>query len=855
MNIKHQSPIRVILIGQPEAGKSTILKCITNKKTDHFPQINERTDGIDVKTKFNFTFWDFGGQELLFTTHQIFLSENCQYILVIDLYKFKIKSTKQECLSYLEYWINELTLYGNKNNFQIIPIIIVATHLDQFKNTEEIEKTKNKLKKHLKKRKLNYYNEEIYSFSKTKRFYKNIQTILTQITKNSINCIRPIQGFKNNNSFSLDSIFYFNLLKQIEIYKENHDLKNKPFMWWNDFINEFFYINNLFKFSKKQINKFISFLKNSGIIIFHRIRLEVSSNIVIFDPKWIARALKSIITININNPFFTQDNYLGYFKKHQIHENLFNEFNVRISDDFFHEILKLFEIFHLIVYLPLKEIYFVPTMIYSNYNNKKPECLGKFKIENLKKQNQNLLVMKREFLFDSCIPFGFIDRLISRILYYPNLTINKSSWKNDYHLIYTCESNCEPIHIMIQTSIEEEDKNNIINSSKLIINIFYNKSISLLENFLLFHFIFNSPFEIIKFFKFSNILQVYLYDDESNFIEYEDILIKNFFKNQKYWKYLLGHFTDTLNYFDSDFQNCEIKYKIKDFENLWCCCMDYKNSDEKLIRPNLILKQLNSFDIIDYRNCLHEIIICKMIDNPFITRLVGICKPSMLLCESIVRQNVLFDTQSYIDHQILLVFEDYFNFGNFIDCKHEINSIHENCTKLKIKIAFDIIRGLQSLFLDSGIKFIHCDINPKNIQIVSISTNENDLTSNDSIHAKLAGFDNIIIGNPIFFERVGKNYKYIAPEVLNNSILISYSREIDIYSFGILFWEILSCKIPFEKKTENQIIAGERPSLIDLPDDVPLEIKQLIKKCWSSDPSERPNFYEIINTLKDYLGN
>jgi hypothetical protein len=75
---KKNCPMRVMLLGSPAAGKTTLVHLIAR----HFGESGKKpfstevaTDGICVTRVGNFSFWDFGGQEILCTTHQFFLSD------------------------------------------------------------------------------------------------------------------------------------------------------------------------------------------------------------------------------------------------------------------------------------------------------------------------------------------------------------------------------------------------------------------------------------------------------------------------------------------------------------------------------------------------------------------------------------------------------------------------------------------------------------------------------------------------------------------------------------------------------------------------------------------------------------
>ncbi|CAI2167671.1 6790_t:CDS:1 [Funneliformis geosporum] len=85
---------------------------------------------------------------------------------------------------------------------------------------------------------------------------------------------------------------------------------------------------------------------------------------------------------------------------------------------------------------------------------------------------------------------------------------------------------------------------------------------------------------------------------------------------------------------------------------------------------------------------------------------------------------------------------------------------------------------------------------------------------------------------------------YIAPEVLNGA---KFSKESDIYSLGMVMWELTSGRKPFDYVEHDhnliyQIIDGKRP---DITQDTPDFYSNLMKRCWHPDPSKRPLIAEI----------
>ena len=92
---------------------------------------------------------------------------------------------------------------------------------------------------------------------------------------------------------------------------------------------------------------------------------------------------------------------------------------------------------------------------------------------------------------------------------------------------------------------------------------------------------------------------------------------------------------------------------------------------------------------------------------------------------------------------------------------------------------------------------------------------------------------------------------YLAPEVLSKK---PYTKESDIYSFGMIMWEFTTGKKPFHDRSHNHclildILKGERPQITD---DTPEFYTELMKKCWDHNPENRPTAKEIEDCFQRY---
>ena len=93
---------------------------------------------------------------------------------------------------------------------------------------------------------------------------------------------------------------------------------------------------------------------------------------------------------------------------------------------------------------------------------------------------------------------------------------------------------------------------------------------------------------------------------------------------------------------------------------------------------------------------------------------------------------------------------------------------------------------------------------------------------------------------------------YMAPEVLQKD---KYSEKADIYSFGIVLYEMFSghraySLEPYKSMNvavlNSKILSGVRPAL----DDLPVQLQQLVSDCWNQSPKRRPEWPEIIARLQ-----
>ncbi len=91
--------------------------------------------------------------------------------------------------------------------------------------------------------------------------------------------------------------------------------------------------------------------------------------------------------------------------------------------------------------------------------------------------------------------------------------------------------------------------------------------------------------------------------------------------------------------------------------------------------------------------------------------------------------------------------------------------------------------------------------------------------------------------------------EWTAPEVLQSS---TNSEAGDVYSYGVVLWEIFTGKIPWEDVSAMQVVlmVGFHNSRLAIPEDVPPWAAEIIECCFDQ-ADKRPSFAEIISKLRD----
>ncbi len=369
---------KVLLVGQGEVGKTTLMKKILKPDLTIEPGREETTEGIEImpwslqctmddgsNEDITVHLWDFGGQEIYHSTHQFFLTKRSLYLFVWD-------ARKEEDPRAFDYWLEIVRLLGQES-----PVIMVMNKADV--------RTKHIDEKSLRKK-----------FPNIESFHK-------------ISCTRGdglpslIWQFRE----TLSRLPHLMHRLPATWLKIRRALEEDP----RDHItlNEYYRICQFFGLGPERADFLSEYLHDLGVILHFRTD-KVLENTVILNPQWATEAVYKLIDtreIFDNNGRFTFQKLRIYWdtRTYPVHLHL--------------QLVRLMERFELCFNYATDD-YFVPELLppeqpdfpTAHYNN--PETL---RIE-----------YRYHFM-----PGGIISRFISRLSY---LIHQRRYWKNGVELFF-----------------------------------------------------------------------------------------------------------------------------------------------------------------------------------------------------------------------------------------------------------------------------------------------------------------------------------------------------------------------------------------------------------------------------------
>ncbi|KAM9796440.1 tyrosine-protein kinase receptor Tie-1 isoform X2 [Syngnathus typhle] len=245
-----------------------------------------------------------------------------------------------------------------------------------------------------------------------------------------------------------------------------------------------------------------------------------------------------------------------------------------------------------------------------------------------------------------------------------------------------------------------------------------------------------------------------------------------------------------------------------------------KKDGNKMSAAIKMLKEFASEN--DHRDFAGELeVLCKLGQHPNIINLIGACE----------NRGYLYIAIEYAPYGNLL---DFLRKSRVLETDPAFAKEHGTASTLTsqqlLQFSVDVATGMHYL---SDKQFIHRDLAARNVLV------------GDNLVAKIADFG-LSRGEEVYVKKtMGRlPVRWMAIESLNYSV---YTTKSDVWSFGILLWEIVSlggtpycgmtCAELYEKLPQGYRM--EKPKNCDD------EVYELMKQCWRDRPYERPPFSQV----------
>jgi hypothetical protein len=217
------------------------------------------------------------------------------------------------------------------------------------------------------------------------------------------------------------------------------------------------------------------------------------------------------------------------------------------------------------------------------------------------------------------------------------------------------------------------------------------------------------------------------------------------------------------------------------------------------------------------------------------------CNPNEVLVEaelrSLLRYACILEMKGYFlpgKTSESGIISEYVGGGSLSDVFQSIENVRDWWTPTqKVIVILGIVLGMKYIHSKD---ILHRDLRPENILF------------DDDRYVRIAGLrSSRLFDISSSMTRRGGSL-YLAPELESGH----YGKSADVYSFGLILFEILSgvrvcacSKSP--KNTFIELREGWRPVI---PEIISKVCRELIEKCWSEDVTSRPSFEEIWETIE-----
>lgn len=755
---------KVMVLGKEGVGKTHISMRLRGKSYKR----NMSTDGIDINVfkfhQMDLTWYDFGGQEVYYPTHQFFLTPQCLYLIVFNLddpdYKGRVL-----------YWLRTIANY-TQDPSRPSKVVVVGTHVD--KVTEA---------------KVNQIWTDLEPmFAANGHVVANVAVSCVEGTGFDVleeSIIRAVELGR------LDTMVVPRSFKSIEMWLTDPSTrKSSPKLSFTETLKVFKSLK------ERQVRQALEFLHDMGVCLFFE-RLDW----LITDPQWLANTFSTLITFSHN-----------WIKEGQVAEKDLVHVWKNSTPEEINQMMQVFRSFEVAFPRKSEGMWIIPSMLRPARNS---SCAA---------EKPFLNCYKRMYRMD-ILPLGIFGRLVARLQEWNDsgtalvvdLWLNGIVLETPNQLAEITVELTGPHQTLVLFCVVKEGKSEAAARREvLLIQRLAEECNSMFEA------AFPSRNGLERPYKQFVVCHHCLVGKKATptllpFQECVEMVVKNtshFDCNGE--KVPVSCVGDDVTFgYVRVFSEAEVTMADKPFASggfgdIYLCKIPGQDKAvAKELRTGNFTQGFSEFQ--------HETSLMSRLRHPNIVELYGI----ML-------------------NPLRMVIE-YCGEGDLLHCIQAGKIVGP---ELRRKLALDISKGMAFLHSQNP-PLAHRDLRSPNILIKS-------LNATDAVCAKVSDFGLTLSMTERSHDPLS-SWQWMAPEAQMGD---NYTEKCDLYSFGIVLWEIYSGKFPFSEYSdmkEMQLFRKLREE--DLrptpPSDAPKHVQSLMRWLWQAIPAKRPTFAQCIATLEE----
>ncbi|XP_068786872.1 leucine-rich repeat serine/threonine-protein kinase 2 isoform X6 [Struthio camelus] len=802
--------MKLMIVGNTGSGKTTLLQQLMKCKRTELGS-PKATVGIDVKDwiiqgkgkmkkELILNVWDFAGQEEFYSTHPHFMTQRALYLAVYDLSKGEAE------VDAMKPW-----LFNIKARASTSPVILVGTHLD-VSDEKQRKACMSKITREL-LNKRGFPAIQDYHFVNATEESDSIIRLRKIIIKESLHFkIRdqPVVG-------QLIPDSYLELEKRILLERKNVPAEF-PVIDQNRLLQ--LVQESQLQLDENELPHAIHFLNESGVLLHFQDPALQLRDLYFVDPKWLCKIMAQILTVKVEG---CSKYPKGIVKRSDVEKFLLRK--SKFPKIYMSQYFKLLEKFQ--IALPLGED---QLLIPSSLSDHRPV------IELPHCENSEIIVRLYEMPY---FPMGFWSRLINRLLEISPYMLsgreralrpNRMYWRQGIYLNWSPEAYC-----LVESAVFDNNPDSFLKITApscrkgcILLGQVVDHIDSLMEEW------FPGLLDIDVCGEGETLLKkwaLYSFEDSE---EHQKILLDDLLKKAEEGDLLVNPDQPThtipiaqiapdliladlprnimLNNDELEFDKAP-EFLLGDggFGSVYRASYGGEEVAVKIFNKHTSLRLLRQ----------ELAVLCHLHHPSLVSLLAAAIRPRMLVMELALKGSL--DRLLQQDNASLT-------------------------RTLQHRIALHVADGLR--YLHSAM-IIYRDLKPHNVLLFT-------LYPNSAVIAKIADY-----GIAQYCCRMGIKTSegtpgFRAPEVARGNVI--YNQQADIYSFGLLLYDILTGGgrimegVKFPNEFDELAIQGKLPDPVKEYGCAPWpEVENLIRKCLKENPQERPTssqVYEILNSAE-----